>query len=170
MPGYGHKSRNEWGEEIMKYLAGRKQLVRTFVLIDSMHGVKHSDEALLQALRGSAISHQVVLSKVDRILFPKGRDPSRQMLQRNATVLQQTAASIRDRLDSIDVAGPKPLGEIVGCSAATSLERGKWLGINNLRWAVLSATGLNQKRRSPSGLDTYKGEGTTSEPANAEYS
>lgn len=27
MPGYGHKSRAEWGEEIMKYLAGRKQYV-----------------------------------------------------------------------------------------------------------------------------------------------
>lgn len=27
MPGYGHKSRAEWGKEIMKYLAGRKQYV-----------------------------------------------------------------------------------------------------------------------------------------------
>ena len=27
MPGYGHKSRAEWGEEIMKYLVGRKQYV-----------------------------------------------------------------------------------------------------------------------------------------------
>lgn len=29
MPGYGHKSRAEWGEEIMKYLVGRKQYVFT---------------------------------------------------------------------------------------------------------------------------------------------
>ncbi|KAL8807622.1 MAG: hypothetical protein Q9182_000606 [Xanthomendoza sp. 2 TL-2023] len=158
MPGYGHKSRNEWGEEIMKYLIGRKQLVRAFVLIDSLHRIKLSDEALLQALRESGISHQIVLSKVDRILFPKGRDPTRQMLQRNATVLQQTANSIRDRLDSIDVVGPKPLGEIVACSTAASLERGKWLGINNLRWAVLAATGLNEKRGSPLLLDPSKSE------------
>lgn len=27
MPGYGHKSRAEWGDEIMKYLVGRKQYV-----------------------------------------------------------------------------------------------------------------------------------------------
>lgn len=27
MPGYGHKSRAEWGQEIMKYLVGRKQYV-----------------------------------------------------------------------------------------------------------------------------------------------
>ncbi|KAL8875721.1 MAG: hypothetical protein Q9192_009001, partial [Flavoplaca navasiana] len=115
MPGYGHKSRAEWGEEIMKYLVGRKQLVRAFVLIDSMHGVKRSDESLLQALRESAISHQVVLSKVDRILFPKSRNPTQQMLQRNATTLQQAAQSIRDGLASMDVAGPEPLGEILAC-------------------------------------------------------
>ncbi|KAI4276606.1 MAG: hypothetical protein LQ337_002389 [Flavoplaca oasis] len=153
MPGYGHKSRAEWGEEIMKYLVGRKQLVRAFVLIDSMHGVKRSDESLLQALRESAISHQVVLSKVDRILFPKGRNPTQQMLQRNATTLQQAAQSIRDGLASMDVAGPEPLGEILACSTAASLERGKWLGINNLRWAVLAATGLNETRKRPVLID-----------------
>lgn len=27
MPGYGHKSRAEWGDEIMKYLVGRRQYV-----------------------------------------------------------------------------------------------------------------------------------------------
>ena len=32
MPGYGHKSRTEWGEEIMKYLVGRKQYVSTLVI------------------------------------------------------------------------------------------------------------------------------------------
>ncbi|KAL8734674.1 MAG: hypothetical protein Q9166_001330 [cf. Caloplaca sp. 2 TL-2023] len=165
MPGYGHKSRAEWGEEIMKYLTGRKQtsrLVRTFVLIDSMHGVKRSDQALLQALRESAISHQVVLSKIDRILFPKGRDPSHLILRRNATALQETAESIKAGLDAMDVVGPKPLGEILACSTMASLERGKALGINNLRWAVLAATGLNAKRRSPVLSDNHTSQEVTS--------
>lgn len=122
-----------------------------------MHGVKRSDESLLQALRESAISHQVVLSKVDRILFPKGRDPTHQMLRRNATALQLTAGSIRVGLDAMDVAGPKPLGEILACSTTASLERGKWLGINNLRWAVLAATGLNEKRKRPVLLEADSG-------------
>ncbi|KAL8765806.1 MAG: hypothetical protein Q9209_007210 [Squamulea sp. 1 TL-2023] len=164
MPGYGHKSRTEWGGEIMKYLVGRKQLVRTFVLIDSMHGVKRYDEALLQALRESAVSHQVLLSKVDRILFSRGRQPTQQILQRNATALQQTAESIRDRLDAMDVAGPRPLGEILACSTAASLEKGKWLGINNLRWAVLAATGLNEIRRRPVRLERDKGQEYALEP------
>lgn len=36
MPGYGHKSRAEWGEEIMKYLAGRKQCVSACPNLDDM--------------------------------------------------------------------------------------------------------------------------------------
>ncbi|KAL8928927.1 MAG: hypothetical protein Q9172_000679 [Xanthocarpia lactea] len=164
MPGYGHKSRAEWGEEIMKYLIGRRQLVRAFVLIDSMHGVKRSDESLLQTLRENAISHQVVLSKVDRILFPNGRDPTRQMLLRNATALQQTAESIKAGLDTMDIPGPKPLGEILACSTAASLETGKWLGINNLRWAVLAATGLDNIRRRQVPLDVDGGEAVALEP------
>ncbi|KAL8863271.1 MAG: hypothetical protein Q9178_000646 [Gyalolechia marmorata] len=167
MPGYGHKSRAEWGEEIMKYLIGRKQLVRAFVLIDSMHGVKRSDESLLQALRENAISHQVVLSKVDRILFPNGRGPTRQMLLRNATALQQTCESIRAGLDAMDVPGPKPLGEILACSTAASLETGKWLGINNLRWAVLAATGLDKIRRRQVPLDVDRGGAVSREPVPA---
>ncbi|KAL9005367.1 MAG: hypothetical protein Q9188_001852 [Gyalolechia gomerana] len=148
MPGYGHKSRAEWGDEIMKYLVGRKQLTRAFVLVDSMHGLKRSDEALLQALRENAISHQVVLSKVDRILFPGNRKPSTQLLNRHAPELQERAESIRARLDAMDVEGPKALGEILACSTAASLEKSKYLGINNLRWSVLAATGLNEVRRN----------------------
>ncbi|KAL8640010.1 MAG: hypothetical protein Q9226_008795 [Calogaya cf. arnoldii] len=163
LPGYGHRSQAEWGAEIMKYLLGRKQLVRAFVLIDSMHGVKRTDESLLHALRENAISHQVVLSKVDRILFPKGREPTHQMLQSNAPNLQHTASSIRTGLDAMDVAGPKPLGEILACSTAASLERGKWLGINNLRWAVLAATGLNEKRKTAVLPDADNGTDVASE-------
>ncbi|KAL8953912.1 MAG: hypothetical protein Q9222_000286 [Ikaeria aurantiellina] len=149
MPGYGHKSRAEWGEEIMKYLVGRKQLARAFVLIDSMHGVKPSDEALLQALRENAISHQVIFSKVDRILFhTKTRAPSQSLLQKRATHLQTLFQSLRARLDAMDVTGPKPLGEILACSTMTLREKVKFAGINNLRWSVLAATGLNEVRRS----------------------
>ncbi|KAL8942260.1 MAG: hypothetical protein Q9211_001462 [Gyalolechia sp. 1 TL-2023] len=183
MPGYGHKSRAEWGEEIMKYLVGRKQyvfcqilphgsefdqgtirLTRAFVLVDSMHGLKRSDEALLQALRENAISHQVVLSKVDRMLFPNNRKPSAHLLSRNAPKLQEGAESIRARLDAMDVEGPKALGEILACSTTASLEKGKCLGINNLRWSVLAATGLNDVRRNTLSYDNSIAHPSAPEP------
>ncbi|KAI4095934.1 MAG: hypothetical protein LQ344_001315 [Seirophora lacunosa] len=152
MPGYGHKSRAEWGEEIMKYLVGRRQLSRAFVLIDTMHGLKRSDEALLQALRENAVSHQVVLSKADRLLFPNNRKASKLLLERHADVLRQKVGSIGSYLDAMDVHGPKALGEILACSTTASLERGKFLGINNLRWSILAATGLHEVRRQPSAV------------------
>ncbi|KAL8737446.1 MAG: hypothetical protein Q9181_001662 [Wetmoreana brouardii] len=163
MPGYGHKSRAEWGEEIMKYLVGRRQLVRTFVLVDSMHGLKKSDEALLQSLRESAISHQIVLSKVDRILYSKGRDYST-TIQRNAAALQSKFESIRNQLDAMDIAGPKALGEVLACSTMTSLEKGKWLGVNNLRWSILAATGFNEVRKRSVVLDADLDDEKTSQP------
>lgn len=125
------------------------RLARAFVLIDSKHGLKESDEVLLQSLRENAISHQVVLSKVDRILFSKKQKASVERLRRKATILQEKADSIGSRLDSLDVHGPKALGEILACSTTASVERGKFLGINNLRWSVLAATGLHERRMLP---------------------
>lgn len=119
------------------------------MLIDSKHGLKESDLALLQALRENAISHQVVLSKVDRILFGKKPKPSLELLRRNAASLQEKAGSIGSHLDNLDVHGPKALGEILACSTTASVERGKFLGINNLRWSVLAATGLHERRILP---------------------
>lgn len=125
------------------------RLSRAFVLIDTMHGLKRSDEALLQALRENAVSHQVVLSKADRLLFPNNRKASKLLLERHAEVLRQKVGSIRSYLDAMDIHGPKALGEILACSTTASLERGKFLGINNLRWSILAATGLHEVRRQP---------------------
>lgn len=67
MPGYGHASRGDWGQEIITYLRRRKQLKRVFVLLDALHGVKDSDLRILDLLRKQAISHQVIASKCDRL-------------------------------------------------------------------------------------------------------
>lgn len=129
-----------------------------------MHGLKQSDETLLQALRENAISHQVVLSKVDRILFRKGQKHTK-ILQRNVTALQNIFESIKTRLDAIDADGPKALGEILACSTMASLDREQWLGVNSLRWSVLAATGFTEVRRRPLVSDTDIGKARTSEPA-----
>ncbi|KAM3416786.1 hypothetical protein BST61_g8378 [Cercospora zeina] len=75
MPGYGSGSREEWGGEIMKYLENRKQLRRTYVLVDAEHGLKQTDVQLLVHLRKQGIAHQVVLSKVDKLLYPDSKFP-----------------------------------------------------------------------------------------------
>ncbi|KAL9609764.1 MAG: hypothetical protein Q9167_005493 [Letrouitia subvulpina] len=143
MPGYGFGSHADWGDEIMKYLLKRKQLVRAFVLIDAHHGCKRSDQTLLAALRQNAISHQVVASKIDRVLFPGRKQHSERLLKANTPDLLRKFEEIQEQLNFIESEGPRPLGELIGCSAEASIENGKRLGINNLRWAVLAATGFS---------------------------
>ncbi|MCJ1393239.1 GTP-binding protein [Xylographa bjoerkii] len=152
MPGYGHGSREEWGGEIVKYLLGRKELRRAFLLVDPLHGLKQSDELILALFRHNAIPHQVVLSKVDRILLPSSRSKTiaEEKLAEHAMELQGIVEKIRKQIQPKND-GPPALGEILTCSAdnerwkALSSEPKGRLGISALRWAVLAATGLHQK-------------------------
>jgi GTP-binding protein len=72
MPGYGYASASKtkqasWTALIHKYLQGRGNLARVYVLVDSRHGLKTADLDLLQTLDRSAVSYQVVLTKIDEV-------------------------------------------------------------------------------------------------------
>lgn len=72
MPGYGFAQApkakvDEWNRVLRAYLAGRRSLMRVFVLIDARHGIKPPDEEILNLLDGAAVSYQVVLTKADKI-------------------------------------------------------------------------------------------------------
>jgi len=56
-----------WTGTITAYLRGRANLARVYVLIDSRHGLKDTDDAMFKELSNSAVSHQVVLTKCDAI-------------------------------------------------------------------------------------------------------
>ena len=157
MPGYGAGSRAEWGTEIIKYLLGRRQLRRTFVLIDSMHGLKDSDLKILALLRSYGVSHQVVLSKVDRILLSNSSNNRKKKKKKPATTSESKIAALRDMLHELKpiiqptdrFQGPGALGEIITCSAETPVEPGKPLGISALRWAILTAAGFDGSAELP---------------------
>ena len=149
MPGYGKGSREEWGKEIMKYLRGRRQLRRVFLLVDAEHGVKRNDEELLRLMREEAISHQVVLSKVDKIVMPKGSSgvPARRHLEEKGEVMRKVCEDVRKKVQPMERRGPEALGEILACSAEKGVEPGKRLGVDELRWAVMAACGLTGRRQ-----------------------
>src|SRR5829696_8875345 len=72
MPGYGYaeapKSKvKEWNALIHAYLAGRSNLARVYVLVDARHGLKETDEGVLETLGSAAVSYQVVLTKSDQV-------------------------------------------------------------------------------------------------------
>jgi GTP-binding protein len=72
MPGYGYAKAprdvvDAWTSLIVDYLRGRPTLRRVYVLIDSRHGLKDSDEEVMKLLDTAAVSYQVVLTKLDKI-------------------------------------------------------------------------------------------------------
>jgi GTP-binding protein len=141
-PGYGFGSREEWGTEVVKYLRGRRQLRRVFLLVDAEHGVRKSDEQILELMRQAGTPHQLVLSKVDKIVYPRAKPPSADALTCNLARLQWIFDEVRGKIRSQGARGGGALDDILCCSAEKSLEGGKKLGIDGLRWAILQAASL----------------------------
>ncbi len=72
MPGYGFAAApkdkiNSWTTLIHAYLRGRRNLARVYVLIDARHGLKKTDDEVLDTLGEAAVSHQIVLTKSDAV-------------------------------------------------------------------------------------------------------
>lgn len=150
MPGYGEGSLSSWGVEIMKYIQSRKQLRRVFVLLDAQHGIKDKDRSLLATLRLTGVSHQVILSKLDKIYIPKAKEikhfngKSVGKLKPKGTLQGLREAMEKLKVDIKPPVGGGALGEILGCSAETVVD-GKRLGIDHVRYAVLKAAGLESR-------------------------
>ncbi|KAL2809899.1 P-loop containing nucleoside triphosphate hydrolase protein [Aspergillus granulosus] len=144
MPGYGKASRPEWGVEIMKYLQGRKQLRRAFLLIDSEHGIKQTDSAILNLFRQYAIPHQIILSKVDKLLVRNKPKPTSVPSAKKLAELRATLESLRPVIQPGGPnEGPGALGELLTCSSQIQIGQTQYLGVSAVRWAILSAAGLD---------------------------
>lgn len=118
MPGYGFakapiKVAEKWRTLVRTFLRGRVTLKRNLVLVDSRHGLKDSDLAMMQMLDEAAVGYRLVLTKADKI----------------------KASELAERLEQLAIEARKH-------SAAhpqlhvTSSEKG--MGIDELRAAVLA--------------------------------
>jgi GTP-binding protein len=72
LPGYGYAKAGrakaeEWTKLAQAYLAGRANLARVFVLVDSRHGLKDSDGGTFDLLDQAAVSYAIVLTKSDQL-------------------------------------------------------------------------------------------------------
>ncbi len=121
MPGYGYARATKtlvkaWQSIIMGYLAGRPNLRRVFVLVDSRHGIKGIDIETMNQLDEAAVSYQVVLTKSDKLKQAE-RDK----------VLEATTAAIAKR--------PAAFPDVI----ITSSEKGS--GIPELRAEIVGLLG-----------------------------
>ena len=103
MPGYGYAKVSKtkiaaWTELIFAYLKGRATLRCVFILVDARHGLKSSDEELMDMLDKAAVSYRVVMTKIDKV---KDQD------------LEKTTDTIKTALKKHGAAHP----EVVGTSS-----------------------------------------------------
>lgn len=144
MPGYGKGGRAEWGEEVLKYLGKRKQLMRAFLLVDAEHGVKESDKQLLSLFKEQEVPYQIILSKVDRVLFPGSRMPSQRALEARFSNLRRTMEKVKELVQPDMEEDGGAVGEVIACSSEKWIE-GKRMGIDAVRFAMLQAAGLEYR-------------------------
>jgi GTP-binding protein len=116
MPGYGYaaapkQNAQAWTDLIHAYLRGRANLARVYVLIDSRHGLKSADHAILDTLSEAGVSHQIVLTKSDEV-----KDTER------AATTAELAAALRKR--------PAAFPDVLSTSARTNS------GVVELRAAI----------------------------------
>ena len=116
LPGYGYAAAAKskvaaWTGLISDYLRGRATLARVYLLIDARHGLKTADHVILDTLGEAAVSHEIVLTKCDRI----------------------AAATLAERIESLQAAmrkRPAAFPDLVATSAKTGA------GIAQLRAAI----------------------------------
>ncbi|NCP20301.1 MAG: YihA family ribosome biogenesis GTP-binding protein [Erythrobacter sp.] len=118
MPGYGFAKApksvvEKWQNLVRTYLRGRPVLARTLVLVDSRHGLKDTDRAMMKMLDEAAVGYRIVLTKSDKI---------------KASALAQTAEAVAAEAKKHPAAFPE--------IHLTSAEKGQ--GIAALRAAVVA--------------------------------
>jgi GTP-binding protein len=72
MPGFGFAEAPKdkvaaWNRTLRGFLAGRRTLLRVFLLVDARHGLKPVDDEVMALLDGAAVSYQAILTKSDKI-------------------------------------------------------------------------------------------------------
>jgi GTP-binding protein len=71
LPGYGYAKASKgeikgWNALINHYLKARPVLKRACLLIDARHGIKDSDEKIMDMLDEVAVNYQIILTKTDK--------------------------------------------------------------------------------------------------------
>lgn len=94
LPGYGFAKAppeevKKWQNIMSLYLQGRPHLRRVFLMVDSRHGIKKADEDIMKMLDKSAVTYQIVLTKIDKI----GSQALNKIVKETEDILKKHAAA-----------------------------------------------------------------------------
>lgn len=111
LPGYGYakapeKLVKQWQAVLKIYLRGRPTLRRVFLLIDSRHGLKKEDREIMKLLDESAVTYQIVLTKIDKISEKALSAVSiaiTEELKKHAAAMPETLATSSEKKIGLDI-------------------------------------------------------------------
>uniref|UniRef100_A0A3Q2IBB3 GTP-binding protein 8 n=1 Tax=Equus caballus TaxID=9796 RepID=A0A3Q2IBB3_HORSE len=66
MPGYGYRAPEDFVDMVETYLKERKNLMRTFLLVDSVVGIQKTDNIAVEMCEEFALPYVMVLTKIDK--------------------------------------------------------------------------------------------------------
>ncbi|XP_023614457.1 GTP-binding protein 8 isoform X1 [Myotis lucifugus] len=66
MPGYGYRAPEDFVDMVETYLKERKNLLRTFLLVDSVVGIQKADNIAIEMCEDFALPYVMVLTKIDK--------------------------------------------------------------------------------------------------------
>lgn len=109
LPGYGFANAplpvvEKWQRLLKQYLSGRATLRRAFVLIDARHGAKKVDEEIMGLLDKSAVTFQVVLTKIDKLRksdLDRSLDITRKALAKHPAAFPELVLTSSEKGDGI---------------------------------------------------------------------
>lgn len=119
-PGYGYRSREEWGSLSMEYIKRRTSLKRVCLLVDGTKGISSNDEELIDMLCEKGVIFQVVLTKLDKL---KSVESTRERLETTQGLLSK-------------IGGAAVWPELIGVS---SNRNGMRVGIEELKTCLYAA-------------------------------
>ncbi|XP_072821440.1 GTP-binding protein 8 isoform X2 [Vicugna pacos] len=66
MPGYGYRAPEDFVKMVETYLKERKNLMRTFLLVDSVVGIQKMDNIAIEMCEEFALPYVMILTKIDK--------------------------------------------------------------------------------------------------------
>ena len=111
LPGYGYAKApkdvvEKWTRLTRNFLRGRVNLKRVYLLIDSRHGLKKVDEAIMDVFDEAAVSYQVVLTKTDKIKPPAVKRmiaETEDAIRKRPAAFPRAAATSSSKKDGLDI-------------------------------------------------------------------
>lgn len=152
-PGYGQFGEESQGKVVLEYIRKRKQLRRTFMIIDSTQGIREEDAVLVEYLIDNGALFELIFTKVDVLMqkqFPKTnmkpeKHDVKARVQAYENVKEGNSRVVQYFRSVIEKAGLRELAtlpRIIFNNSHTSKVLEKRHGFREVRFAIAESCGL----------------------------